>query len=716
MSTDVLSQSLNLPEDLKNLGSIAGNLYWSWNRKLRILFEEIDPVLWNKVGENPIALIKSLSRNRIEELHNDQRFRVKVSEAYETLNKYNHEESDTWFWKEYGSKYENNPVAYFSAEFGVASCLKIYAGGLGILAGDLLKSASDLGVPLVGVGLFYRKGYFAQTVSDDGWQQEQYPENKPELLPISPVFKPNTTEPLLLSVPMERALLMVRAWHVYVGRIGLYLLDSNVPEYNSKDDCNITSELYGGDSEARLRQELILGFGGAELLLSLGIRPSIYHMNEGHSAFVGLERIREILEESPGKFSFGQALEMVKERSLFTTHTPVPAGIDIFTQEQIQRYLSWYCEELEIPESEILSLGLENQDSETFNMAVLAIKLSQRINAVSRLHGMTVRTLWEKILKQRGFILDGDNVRFNVRQVGSITNGIHIPSWISDPMADVYEHYLGEQWSELRSNQEVWSKSLSIPNDVLWNVRCSEREKLVQFVRRNRLDDTLLDPKALTIGFARRFATYKRATLIFSDRDRLCRMLSDFQRPIQLVFSGKAHPLDNEGKKMMQELVRFTKNESARSKIVFLPDYDIFTARRLVQGVDLWLNNPRRPLEACGTSGMKVLANGGLNVSVLDGWWDEAYAPSRGWSIGTSSITNDQALQDRQDSESLYDVLEHSIIPEFYERSNSIPSKWIERMKLSISELVPQFSSNRMLIDYTERHYLPNMSRPDERF
>jgi len=707
LSDSTVDGALDLPEEMRHLTAIAGNMYWSWNRSLRRLFERIDPVAWHSVGENPIALLKSLDQSKILQLQNDVEFQREVSDAYETHRWYLHEKMETWFQKQYGQIYGNNLIAYFSAEFGIASCLRIYAGGLGILAGDHLKSASDLGVPLVGVGLFYRRGYFSQKVSDDGWQEEHYPENRPENLPLRPVLDANSGRPLLVSIPLGHREVRVRAWQVSVGRILLYLLDSYVPSQNSKDDCEITAELYGGDSDTRLKQEMILGFGGAKLLQVLGIKPSIYHMNEGHSAFVGLERIREILEGDKSGKSFSEAVETVRTSSLFTTHTPVPAGIDIFSPDQIEDHLSWYHERLGIPASELFSLGQESQDSKNFNMAVLAIKLSRDVNAVSKLHREVVKKLWENLLEQESFSFEEDRPAHikRHRRLASVTNGIHIPSWISDSMADVYDQYLGNDWKDFESSPEMWSKVTEIPSEKLWKVRCQERAKFVEFVRVSCSNHSLLDPDALTIGFARRFATYKRATLALSDRDRLVKLLSDTEKPVQFVFSGKAHPRDNEGKKVMQEVIRFSKSESARFKVAFLPDYDISKTKRLVHGVDLWLNNPRRPLEACGTSGMKVLANGGLNASALDGWWDEAYSPSRGWSIGTNTMMSDAALQDKQDSESLYDVLEHHIIPEFYDRTSGIPMKWVERMKHSISKLCPQFNTNRMLIDYSQHYY-----------
>ena len=709
MSGDVTADTtLNLPNELSHLTEIAENLYWSWNRRLRELFESIDPITWKSTGQNPIALLKTLNESKIEALKNDFEFRKELSDAYAAHRSYLNEKMETWFQKQYGPNYENHLIAYFSAEFGIATCMKIYSGGLGTLAGDHLKSASDLGVPLVSVGLFYRKGYFSQKISGDDWQEEHYPENIPGELPLKPVLETNSRDPLLISIPLEQREVRVRAWKVSVGKISLYLLDSNVPSHNSKEDCEITSELYGGDSEMRIKQEIILGFGGAKLLQTLGIKPTVYHLNEGHSAFVGLERVREILEVDPPGKSFSEAVEIVRNTSLFTTHTPVPAGIDTFSPEQIEKYLSWYHKRLKIHPSELFSMGQESNDSKSFNMAVLAIKLSRDVNAVSKLHREVVKKLWENLLKQESFSFEEDRPAHikKHRRIASVTNGIHISSWISDSMAEVYDKYFGDGWRDFESSPELWLKVSEIPSEVLWTVRCQERTRFIELVRQRCNNNSLLDPNALTIGFARRFTSYKRATLALSDRDKLAKLLSDSDKPVQFVFSGKAHPRDNDGKRLIQEIIRFSKSESVRGRVVFLPDYVISTAKELVQGVDLWLNNPRRPLEACGTSGMKVLANGGLNASVLDGWWDEAYSPSCGWAIGPAINDGDFALQDKLDSESLYDILEHQIIPEFYDRTNGIPLKWVGRMKNSISKLPPQFNSDRMLMEYTQQHYI----------
>ena len=708
-----------LPEELQPLLILASNMYFSWNRKARNLFRQIDPQSWDSIGQNPVAVLQKLSNSRIEQLRSDDCFLGELKAVYTAYNNYLSDLSKTWFNRMHPESIGKTLVAYFSAEFGVASVLKTYSGGLGILSGDHLKSSSDLGVPVVGVGLFYRKGYFSQQINEEGWQVERYPENDPESLPVEPVESRESDDPFIFRVRVAERNIAVRVWKVSVGRVSLYLLDTNVPKYNSPQDCEITAELYGGDSETRIQQEIILGFGGAKLLRSLGIKPTLYHMNEGHSCFVALERIRDIVQDINNPRPFKEALRMVQDSTLFTTHTPVPAGIDIFARDQVAHYLSDYAPKLGISFDELFALGQESPSSHGFNMAVLAIRTSSSVNGVSNLHGHVSRKLWEKLLVEEGFQFDlaGETKMRKARAdktMSSITNGVHIPSWTSDSMAEFYDELFGTNWRENDSDDKTWQKISFAEIERLWQIKCSERKMLIDFVQSNfaaqKWETQRLDPEALTIGFARRFATYKRATLLFSDRDRLDRLLSDAERPIQFIFAGKAHPRDHDGKRFIQEIVSFTKGDRARGKIVFLPDYEITIAQRMVQGVDLWLNNPRRPLEASGTSGMKVLSNGGLNFSVLDGWWDEAYKPSYGWAIGKSVDSSNQSLQDKQDAESLYDTLENEVIPEFYQRANGIPMKWVERMKRSISTLSPKFSSNRMVRDYTEKFYLRQSS------
>lgn len=695
-----------LPKELSGLSNLASNIYFVWNREIRDVFSRADSDLWETTGHNPLALLRQIPQEKLRDLAIDYSFVSRVEAAVEIQREYLSNASAAWFSETFGPA-NGELVAYFSMEFGIASFMKIYSGGLGILSGDHLKSASDLGLPLVGIGLFYLRGYFAQRINADGWQTEEYPSNNPDDLPIELVTDSGSGEPLILTVPLASREVKIKVWKVSVGRISLYLLDTNIPGENSSQDCTITAELYGGDSDTRIKQEIVLGFGGARLLRQLGLAPSIFHMNEGHSSFVALERVAEIIADSGGKKQFPAALQAVKNTTVFTTHTPVPAGIDIFTRGQIEHYLSSCPGRLGISMEDLFSLGQETQDSLGFNMAVFAIRTSSMVNGVSNLHRHVARRLWEKVLQEEEFDL-GDTLpeRKSGKRMRSVTNGVHVPTWISDSMIDLLNEYLGPDWIQNNWKSEVWRLVSKIPQDRLWEIRQKSRADLIRYI--NRRSDTgrnTLDANALTVGFARRFATYKRATLLFSDPLRLERMLGDVERPVQFIFAGKAHPRDHEGKKMIQEIISFLRKQSAGGRIVFVPDYDIDVARNMVQGVDLWLNNPRRPLEASGTSGMKVLCNGGINLSVLDGWWDEAYTPSNGWAIGTGSSESNYTLQDRQDAESLYDLLQNHVLPEFYERTNGIPSRWVDRMKRSMSNLTPRFSSNRMVIEYAENFY-----------
>jgi glycogen phosphorylase len=690
----------SLPKNLEPLRALSKNAYWSWNRRIERVFEQADPELWNLCSQNPVALVRHLPDSRLQFLSKDEKFLSELMVAEDYHNEYMRNAQRCWFSKTYGGDVRKDLVAYFSAEFGITNSLRTYSGGLGILSGDHLKSASDLCIPLVGIGLFYRKGYFSQSLSHDGWQVESYPENDPNLLGLEAVLDQKSYEPLMLKVPLADREVSVRVWRASIGRVYLYLLDTNFPQVNSPADCEITSELYGGDGDLRIRQEIILGFGGVLLLNSLGLYPTVYHMNEGHSAFASLQRIRNVMEEN-SDISLSDALKKIRNSNLFTTHTPVAAGIDVFSRDHVQTYLGFLEKELRTSFNEIFSLGQENPSSDWFNMAVLAIRTSRDVNAVSKLHRHVATKLWNPVLRHEGL---------ESTKMSSVTNGVHVLSWISDSMADLYEEYLGSGWEDRIQEPETWRRVSEIPEGLLWKIRCRQRELLVQFAReRFRHDQGTLDPNALTIGFARRFATYKRATLLFSDLARLEKLVLDPERPVQFVFAGKAHPKDQGGKKLIQEIVNFSKKESVKGKIVFLADYDISTARHLVQGVDLWLNNPRRPMEASGTSGMKVLANGGLNISVLDGWWDEAYSPSTGWMIGGGLEQADPQEHDKVDAESLYSTLERNVIPDFYERTEGIPLRWVSKMKNSMRALTPVFSSSRMLMEYAQRFYFRDL-------
>jgi starch phosphorylase len=691
-----------LPDNLQALHPLSRNLYWAWNRRIRKIFQEMDLAAWDGLGHNPVLLLQRISQARFAELSSKQEFVSKVAHLYEIQRQYLHEKENTWYQKTFGILERNDLVAYFSAEFGLTECLRTYSGGLGILSGDHMKSASDLGIPMIGIGLFYKRGYFTQQVNQDGWQVETYPENNPSELPVESVIDRNSNEPLVVSVPIEGRQVRVRAWQVSVGRNTLLLLDTNLPGLNSKEDCEITAELYGGDIHTRIKQEIILGFGGAKIIRALGLRPSLYHLNEGHAAFVILERIREIMEEDRPGTSFSEASEVAKSSNLFTTHTPVAAGIDVFEKTMIERYLSWYCKKVGIGVDKLLEIGQEYPNHSGFNMAVFAIRMSAHINAVSKLHRRVASNLWKYVIDD----LDLQN------SLLSVTNGIHVLSWVSDAFADIYDEFLGPDWKEDASNPDVWAEAKSIPSDLLWETHLSQKSALIEYIRRNfsfggynTPVEQMLDPNALTIGFARRFATYKRASLILGDKERLLKLLKDKERPIQFVFSGKAHPKDHEAKKLIQEILTFAKYE-AGGRVVFLPDYDISIARHMVQGVDIWLNNPRRPLEACGTSGMKAVPNGVLNFSVLDGWWDEAHSNDFGWTINPLESFENQEKQSKADADALYFTLENEIIPEFYNRNgDGIPIRWVEKMKNSISTLTPRFATARMIEEYARNFY-----------
>ncbi len=699
------SLTSKLPENLRALVPLSRNLYWVWNRRIRRIFEEIDMAAWDGLGHNPVLLLQRIGGQRFAELSSNQEFVSKVARLYEVQREYLHEKENAWYKRTFGILERNVLVAYFSAEFGLTECLRTYSGGLGILSGDHLKSASDLGVPIIGVGLFYKRGYFTQQINQEGWQIETYPENNPSELPVEPVMDRNSNEPLVVSVPIEDRQVRVKAWKVAVGRSTLLLLDTNLPSLNSREDCEITAELYGGDVHARIKQEMILGFGGAKIIRALGMHPSIFHMNEGHAAFVILERIREIVEEDKPGTSFSDAREIAKASNLFTTHTPVGAGIDVFEKGLLEKYLFWYCKKIGISLHDLLALGQEYPDSLGFNMAVFAIRMSAHVNAVSKLHRRVASKLWK-------YVIDDIDLPNNLN---SVTNGIHTLSWISDGFADLYDQFLDPSWKEDTSNPEVWSEAKTISSKIIWETHVNQKARLIEYIRRNfsfagynTQTEKILDPNALTIGFARRFATYKRASLILVDKERLMRLLGNKDRPIQFIFAGKAHPRDHEAKKLIQEILNFGKNESG-GRMVFLPDYDISTARHLVQGVDIWLNNPERPLEACGTSGMKALPNGVLNFSILDGWWDEAHSSEYGWTITPLEHFEDHEKQKKADADALYFTLENEIIPEFYARNgNGIPTHWVEKMKHSISNLTPRFTTHRMVEEYVRNFYLEN--------
>lgn len=708
-----------LPAPLEPLREIAHNLRWAWDHDTIALFRRLDDDLWEESRHNPVRMLGSVDQAKLEAAAADVGFLAHLDRVTRALEAYVAAQS-TWFDRAHSGADARPLVAYFSAEFGITECLSIFAGGLGVLAGDHLKSASDLGVPLVGVGLLYQQGYFRQYLNQAGWQQEVYESNDFYNLPLTLVQQPDG-EPLTIHVSFPGRDVVAQLWRAQVGRVPLYLLDTNVPN-NSRIDQDITDQLYGGDLEMRIKQEIVLGIGGYRALEALDLEPAVYHMNEGHSAFLSLERIRRLMESSD--LSFAEAREAASASLIFTTHTPVAAGHDYFTPDLIHRYLADYARSLGLSRQEFLDLGREDPGNENapFCMTTLALRLAANSNGVSRLHGQVTRRMWQVLWPG----VPEDQV-----PIGHVTNGVHFRSWISEEMNQLYDRYLGPRWREEPGDQAVWERAQRIAAEELWRTHERRRERLVAFVRRRlraQLEqrgapqteiesaDEVLDPRVLTIGFARRFATYKRATLLLRDPERLARILDDPERPVQIIFAGKAHPRDNAGKELIARIVRFPRQDrpgkSLWRRLAFLEDYDMAVARYLVQGVDVWLNTPRRPREASGTSGMKAAANGALNLSILDGWWDEAYQPSVGWAIGRGETYDDPDYQDQVESEALYNLLEQDVVPAFYDQGvDGLPRQWIARMKASIGRLCHFFNTHRMVLEYTERFYLPAADR-----
>jgi len=696
-----------LPEPLEGLREMAYNLLWTWDEDLRVLFLRLDRALWDSTYQNPVLMLGSIAQERLEALAADDGFMAYYARTYARYKEYLAER--TWWDKLHA---ERPLIAYFSAEFGLAECLPIYSGGLGVLSGHHLKSASDLGVPLVGIGLLYQQGYFRQYLTTDGWQQESYPVNDFFNLPIRPAPGADGA-PVRVELAMAGQRLVVQVWRVEVGRLPLFLLDTNLPE-NAPEVRDVTDQLYGGDHETRLRQEFVLGVGGLRALHAMGLRPAVCHMNEGHSAFLSIERIRLLMKEQG--LSFAAAREAARAGNVFTTHTAVPAGFDVFTPELVDKYFSEHVKEMGVTPKEVLSLGAEDPTAATspFNMAGLALRTAAFVNGVSRLHGEVSRGLLRKYLP---------GIPVDEIPVGHVTNGAHTRSTVSRDMSGLFDRYLGPDWWRQPDRPETWDGIDSIPDEELWATHERRRERLVAFARRRLMKQVegrgatqrdlerargVLGTGTLTIGFARRFATYKRATLLLADLERLKRILLSAERPVQVIFAGKAHPRDNEAKEVMKTVVRFCQGDEVRRHAVFVEDYDLVVARYLVQGVDVWLNTPRRGLEASGTSGMKVVPNGGLNLSILDGWWPEGYAPDTGWAIGKGEEYQDHGYQDQVESAALYELLEKDVVPLFYDRAvDGLPRAWIARMKASMKRLAPQFSTNRMLWDYGERLYLP---------
>jgi starch phosphorylase len=712
----------HLPERLQALQKLAYNMWWCWNHEAVALFRRINVEAWEAFDHSPVKLLGAIDSARVEELLHDDGFLAHMDRVEEAFDHYM--KAVTWYQESYAAPGRNGisalarelRIAYFSAEFGIHQSVPVYSGGLGVLSGDHLKSASDLGLPLIGVGLMYREGYFRQYLTVDGWQQERYPENDFFNLPLIPETN-HEGGPLTIRIPFPGREVHVRVWHIQVGRVPLYLLDTNIPR-NTPEDRTITARLYGGDNDMRIRQEMVLGIGGVMALRAMGKPPTICHMNEGHSAFCSLERIRALMQET--NLPFHAAREAIAAGTVFTTHTPVPAGNDVFAPQLIEHYLGSYIGAFKISREEFLGLGRQNpfDQNEPFGMTVLAIRLANVANGVSKLHGSVSRKMWKNIWPE---------LPVTEVPILAITNGIHTPTWVSPDMAQLFDRYMGIAHDGRPSEAAMWRRVENIPDAELWRTHERRRERLVAFARgrlkhqlKNRAAlpteiaraDEVLDPDALTIGFARRFATYKRGTLIFRNLERLAALLNNKDRPVQFIFSGKAHPKDHGGKELIAEILQFARRPEFRRRIVFLEDYDMNVARYMVQGVDVWLNNPRRPLEASGTSGMKVCCNGGLNLSILDGWWVEGYDGENGWAIGAGEEYTDLTYQDDVESRAIYDLLEQEIVPLFYNRSSDgLPRGWLKRMKRSMMTLCPVFSTARMVAEYLTTCYLPSAQR-----
>jgi starch phosphorylase len=701
--------SPTLPEELRTLEELAYNLVWIWDHEIRELFRRLDPDLWEQTGHNPVRMIGTVRQEHLNTLSRDDAFLAQLERAYRRYKDYT-TASATWFSKTFPDA-KDLQIAYFSAEFGITECLQIYSGGLGMLAGDHLKSSSDLGLPLIGIGLMYQWGYFRQYLNADGWQQERYTENDFFTLPLH-LERDAKGNPITISVEFPDRELKAQIWRADVGRIKLYLLDANIPA-NTQADRGVTGHLYGGDREMRIMQEILLGIGGYRAIKALGLNPSVFHANEGHSAFLTLERCRDLMMTN--KVSFEEAREATTSSMVFTTHTPVPAGNDFFTPELMEKYFSRYYKTLGLSQDQFFALGRQEpgNSKEYFCMTVLALRMAGFSNGVSRLHGEVSRKMWQSVWP---------SIPVEEIPITSITNGVHAPSWVSGDMGGLYDRYLGPGWREDPGHYGTWSRMHHVPDEELWRTHERRRERLVSVVR-ERLEQYLenrgvppsekalakevLNPGALTIGFGRRFATYKRATLLFHDPDRLFKILTNKEHPVQIIFAGKAHPLDNPGKELIREVVHYARMPEIRRRMVFLEDYDMVIARYMVQGVDVWLNTPRRPLEASGTSGMKAALNGALNLSILDGWWVEGYNPNTGWAIGKGEEYGDEKYQDEVESDALYDLLEKEIVPLFYTRgADDLPRGWVAKMKGSMRSICPEFNTNRMVRNYAEKGYM----------
>ncbi|MEO1403534.1 MAG: alpha-glucan family phosphorylase [Cyanobacteria bacterium J06635_1] len=696
-----------LPAPVRSLADFAYNYWWSWTPDRVSLFSTIDPGLWQVCQHNPVKLLESATQERLWQLAEDPTYLKRLQRLSEQFHTYRQRDHD-WIKKSAPHITAEHPVAYFCIEFGIHESLASYCGGLGVLAGDHLKSASDLGVPMVGIGLLYRQGYFKQRFNRSGWQEANYADHDFEMLPIEQVCN-EYGQPLTIKVSIHQRTVKAHIWQVRIGRSNLYLLDTDRVD-NTAADRQITQRLYGGDPATQIAQEIVLGIGGVRVLQALGIEPSVYHLNEVHAGFALLELALQEIEQTDQTPE--EVVATVRDRAIFTTHTPVPVG-HVFSTDMIEAYFADYWPQLGISKEDFLALGAKGEGGTSFSMTALALRMTRQANGVSRRHGEVSRQIWQELYP--------DKTVANV-PITHITNGIHSPSWVAPLMADLYNDYLGTDWVTQLSEPETWSKIETIPDEVLWRrhqilkarliAYARDRERQSRIARQEASDDInavnqLLDPKVLTLGFARRFSAYKRNTLLFKDLDRASRIFSNPKRPIQIIFAGKAHPADKEGKRIIQRLMEWSRHPNLRDRIAFIEDYDMYTAKLLVQGVDLWLNTPRRPLEASGTSGQKVALNGGINFSVLDGWWCEAFQSDlNGWAIGKDTDTRDQEVQNIIDSESIYAQLEREIVRLYYDCDRAgIPRKWVKRMKASIRTIAPHFNTDRMVTEYVTKLY-----------
>ena len=699
-----------LPKRIEKLSEIAYNLWWSWNTEFLGLFKQMDIDLWERVEKNPVKFLKLITQEKLEEAIQNTEFLKAYDKIVEDFEDYM-KSKNTWFAKKYPDN-KHDLIAYFSAEYGLDQILPIYSGGLGVLSGDHLKSASDLGVPLVAVGLLYQNGYFHQKINGSGIQETEYHDIEVDDLPLKRVKDCNDKD-ILVAIQLPKKKLYLKAWKINVGRVELYLLDSDIDE-NPQEYREITRTLYGGNQETRIQQEIVLGQAGVALIRALGLNPTVYHMNEGHSSFLILELIYSLMKEK--KISFQMARDIVSSKTVFTTHTPVPAGNDIFPLDLVEKYFKDFWDKLGITKQEFFQMGMKPEAplDNGFNMGILALKVAGKKNGVSKLHGAVSRELFGEVWPE---------IAANESPITYVTNGVHTCSWLAPTVKKLYNKYLIPYWQDKIYDDDVWKKIADIPDEKLWEVHQERKTKMLSIVKENTINRlrrsgyhyndimnlvSQLDPEALTIGFARRFATYKRATLIFKDLERITQILNNQNRKVQLIFAGKAHPADKEGQDLIKYIHEISMKPQFKGKIFLLENYNLAMSRYLISGVDVWLNTPRRPMEASGTSGQKASINGVINFSVLDGWWAEGYNSKNGWTIGTNTEYPDYETQDRADSQSIYDTLENKIIPMYYEKdSNGISPRWMQYMKESIISTGGRFSTSRMLTDYVDQLYIP---------